>query len=387
MAERAPTKRRRRGHGEHGVYQRTSDGQWVASVEAGYVDGKRKRLITYHATRREAAAALPDLEKRAKLVQQRSAAIRTVGEFLAHWLESVAKTRAHNTVVSYRGAVTLHIVPVIGGRKLEALTRTDVQRMLDTVAAKPGAGARTVQNVRTVLRTALNDAVKWGMIDANPATHTTIARVERPERVALTVPQARAMLDQVDDDPLELVFMLAAVYGLRRGECLGVRWIDVDEEEIRIRQQVQSINGTPTVTPLKTTASRRTLPMLDMVSAALERRQRHQQTQRLLAGSSWQESGLIFTSSTGGPFQPNNLHHPWRKHLAAAGLPMVPFHSLRHTAASFLVAMDVHPRVAKEILGHANIQTTMNIYAHVQQSGMRDALESVALVLDGEKKR
>ncbi|MBA3377737.1 MAG: tyrosine-type recombinase/integrase, partial [Chloroflexia bacterium] len=80
-------------------------------------------------------------------------------------------------------------------------------------------------------------------------------------------------------------------------------------------------------------------------------------------------------------YQPANLHKKWRQHLEHAGLPTVPFHSLRHTAASFLVALNVHPRLAMEILGHSNIRTTMEVYSHAQKSSMRAVLESVENVL------
>ena len=89
----------------------------------------------------------------------------------------------------------------------------------------------------------------------------------------------------------------------------------------------------------------------------------------------------MFSSMAGTPYQPANLHKRFKKHLEAAGLPDTELHSLRHTAASFLVALNVHPRIAMAILGHTNIKTTMEIYSHAQQSDMREALESVENVL------
>ncbi len=391
------TKKRRRGHGEGGVYQRESDGRWVAVVDAGYIDGKRKRVTAYASTRRAAADKLPELRKRARTLSAQVAEIKTLGQLLDHWLTStVEKNRAPKTVESYRDAVNLHIVPAIGSKRLAALNRVDVQRMLDQVARKPKprakpdedgriptVGPRTVENVRAVLRTALNEAKAWGMIDSNPAEYTVIEKVPQSDRTALTVEQARSLFDEVRSDRLEALYVLAAVYGLRRGECLGLRWTDVDAStrEVRIRQQVIMVNKKTMITPLKTRASIRTLPLLAFVEEALDRRRDHQADEKLLAGGDWQESGLVFTSSIGTPYQPANLHKRWRAHLERAGLPIVPFHSLRHTAASFLVALNVHPRVAMEILGHTNIKTTMEIYSHAQQAGMREALESVENVL------
>jgi integrase len=137
-----------------------------------------------------------------------------------------------------------------------------------------------------------------------------------------------------------------------------LRWSDVDAQsrEIRVRQQVIVANNRTIITPLKTRASIRTLPLLAFVSEALDRRRERQEQERLVASTAWQESGLVFTSTVGTMYQPANLHKRWQGHLRNADLPIVPFHSLRHTAASFLVALNVHPRVAMEILGHSNIK-------------------------------
>lgn len=377
------TKSRRRGHNEGSIYQR-GDGRWVAVVDAGYIDGKRRRFTAYAKTRKEATERLPELKRRAKQASLETSTIKTVGDFLTYWLEtSIKKNRAPKTIESYQGVVDKHVIPVIGSKRLAQLERADVQRMLDVVAAKDGIGPRSVENVRAVTRNALNDAMKWELLDANPAEHTTIQRVPRSERRALTVEQAKRLFAQVSDDRFEALYILAAVYGLRRGECLGLRWSDIDTKgrRILVRQQVVVANNRPMITPLKTAASRRTLPLLSVIEEALDRRREYQREERLFAGEEWQEHDLVFSSAVGTPYQPANLHKRFKKHLEAADLPDTELHSLRHTAASFLVALNVHPRIAMEILGHTNIKTTMEIYSHAQQSDMRDALESVENVL------
>jgi hypothetical protein len=106
-------------------------------VEAGWVDGKRKRLYAYTATQREAVEALEDLKKKAKTYQHETAEIKTVEQFLDHWIEStVKKTRAPKTIETYSNAARLHITPSIGKKRLSSLNRVDAQRMLDQVAGK-----------------------------------------------------------------------------------------------------------------------------------------------------------------------------------------------------------------------------------------------------------
>jgi len=378
------SKARRRGSGEGAVYQRESDERWVAVVDAGYINGKRRRFTGYGETRKEAAAQLPELKRRAKLAQQETASIRTVKDFFSYWMTTKVKIdKAPRTVESYQGVIDNHIVPVIGPKRLAMLERVDIQRMLDVVAAKEKIGPRSVENVRDVALNAFNDAIKWRMIDDNPAKHTAIAKVPESDRGAITVEDAKRLFNQVKDDRFEALYIIASIYGLRRGECLGLRWADIDtgSNMIRVRQQVVVVNNAPLITPLKTRKSNRDLPLLEDVANALDRRRERQAVERLLAADQWREHGLIFSSTVGTPYQPANLHKRWHAHLKRAGLVPVPFHSLRHTAASFLVALNVHPRIAMEMLGHTNIKTTMEIYSHAQSDDMRKAMESVENVL------
>lgn len=379
-----PSKARRRGHSEGSIYQRESDGRWVAVVDAGYINGKRRRFTGYGETRKEATAHLPDLKRRAKLAQQETASVKTVKEFFTYWMATKVKIdKAPKTVESYQGVIDNHILPVIGSKRLAMLERADMQRLLDAVAAKEKIGPRSVENVRDVTLNAFNDAIAWRMIDENPAKYTTIAKVPESERGAITVEEAKRLFNQVKDDRFEALYIIAATYGLRRGECLGLRWEDIDTgaNVIRVRQQVVVVNNAPLVTPLKTKGSKRDLPLLGDIAAALDRRRDRQAVERLIAADQWREHDLIFSSTVGTPYQPANLHKRWHAHLKRAGLDPVPFHSLRHTAASFLVALNVHPRIAMEMLGHTNIQTTMQIYSHAQSDDMRRAMESVEHVL------
>lgn len=374
----------RRGHNEGSIYQRKSDGRWVAVVDAGYINGKRRRFTAYGVTRKEATGHLPDLKRQAKLAGSATASVKTVAEFFTYWMAtSVKKNRAPKTVESYQGVIDNHVIPVLGTKRLATLERADIQHMLDTVAAKKKIGPRSVENVRDVTLNAFNAARKWRMIDDNPATYTTIAKVPDSDRRAITVEDAQRLFHQVRDDRFEALYILAATYGLRRGELLGLRWTDIDavDKVIRVRQQVIVVNNAPLVTPLKTKGSARTLPLLDDVVKALDRRQERQDGERLLAANQWRNHGLVFSSTVGTPFQPANLHKRWHAHLKGAGLDAVPFHSLRHTAASFLVALNVHPRIAMETLGHTSIKTTMEVYSHAQHDDVRRAMESVENVL------
>lgn len=377
------TKERRRGHGEGSIYQR-KDGRWCAVVDLGYVNGKRKQKTIYGKTRKEVADQLPAL-----LTQKQQGTIATapgmkVGEYLMRWLaDAVKPTNAPRTYESYSQIVAKHISPMIGRIRLDKLTRSHVQAMLNAKTAE-GLSARTVQYIRAVLRVALNDAIKWDLLARNVAGLAEPPRVVRDEVKPLTLQQVQHLFDAVRDDRLEALYIMAGTYGLRRGECTGLRWSDIDFENelIAIRKQVQRIEGKEQVVDLKTQRSRRTLPMTEAVKKALRRRQDREKQDRLLAGSRWQgdEWHLVFPTTIGTPINGSNLLMQLRRHYKTAGVPTeTDFKALRHTAATILGMQGVQPRVAMDILGHSQISTTMEVYSHVVAESARAAGKAMDL--------
>lgn len=384
MSDRSKT--RRRGHGEGSIYQR-ADGRWVAVIDLGYVGGKRKRQTFYRKTRKEAAAKLNE-----ELANLRKGGIvassdTTVESFLRMWLEeTVQGHKAPRTVESYTSTIQQHIIPELGRYRIGKLDQSHVQTMLNSKKAS-GLSARTVAYIRAILRAALNDAMQRGIVVRNVAAFSKPPRGEKRDAQPFTIEEVRRFFASIADDRFEAAYVIAGTLGLRRGEVLGLRWLDIDEQggTLTVRQQVQRVEGKDQIQPLKTKRSIRTLPLTTNVREALDRRMQHQAEERMLAGDRWQESGLVFTSTVGTIMNPGNFYNRYRQALDRAGLPPHTFHDLRHTASTLLVRQGVHPRVAMEILGHSQIAVTMDVYSHVVGDSMRDAMASIEGALEGEK--
>ena len=191
--------------------------------------------------------------------------------------------------------------------------------------------------------------------------------VPRPKRAkAWTAEQSRQFLEsaRADDDPLYAAYVLMLVLGLRRGELLGLAWEDVDvvEATARIGWQLQRVNG-------------------GLVRRALEHRRRVEARYRSIAPA-WHESGLVLTTRLGTPVEPRNFHRAFVERTKRAGVPVTPVHLTRKACASLLVALDVHPRVAMQILRHSKIAVTMEVYAEVVSSSTQDALRRLGEQLD-----
>ena len=176
---------------------------------------------------------------------------------------------------------------------------------------------------------------------------------------------------------------MALALGLRQGEALGLQWEDVDLESgtLRVRHTLQRVDGAPQLMEPKSARSRRTIAMPSVAVRALREHRTRQLQERLWAGSRWQKSDYVFTSTIGTPLYSRPTTQRFQRILTAAGLPRVTFHSLRHACASFLLAQGVSPRVVMETLGHSQFSTTMDIYAHVMPAMQRDAAERMDALL------
>ena len=258
-------------------------------------------------------------------------------------------------------------------------------------AGQSGLSSRSVHHLRAVVRNALNQAVRWDLIPRNPMVLTEPVRVQpRTEAIYLEPSEAPAVLQAVADDPLlEPTVTLALGLGMRAGEVLGLQWHDVDlvAGELHVRRQVQRMprlvddDGPRTelrIVPLKTTQSRRDLPLPMFIARALERHQ----TRCMSSGVVPLSSGLLFVRRDGSPVDGAELTRHFQTALAKAGLGRMRFHDLRHSAASLLHAQGVPPKVTQAILGHSTITTTLAIYTHLTKDLNRDAAAALDRVFD-----
>jgi integrase len=160
--------------------------------------------------------------------------------------------------------------------------------------------------------------------------------------------------------------------------------VDLDENTIRIAWQIQRIKGKLVRVPVKTAAGKRTLPLIPFVRDAIIEQAGLQANAKRKAGEEWRDSGLVFASRTGGPIEPTNLGRAFERVIKDNGLRRIRLHDLRHTTGTMLKDLKVSPRDAKEILGHARIAVTMEIYTHGDQAAHREAIEKISGKLFGD---
>ena len=373
----------RRGRGEGSISQRESDGLWTARVDLGYVDGKRKRKQIYGKTRKEVAEKLKVLLRDQQQGLPIATRRQTVEQFLTGWLSDVVQgTVRARTYESYKTTVERHIIPKLGRHELAKLTAQHVNTLLKSKAAE-GLSATTVKYIRTILRVALNQAVKWELIPRNVIAAVPAPRVERHEVRAMAPDEARRFIDAMRGDRLEALYTVALAVGLRQGEALGLHWddVDLDAGTLRVRWSLQRIGKTLQLVAPKTELSKRAISLPPPTVAALRAHKVRQMEERLCAGAAWQDTGLVFTTPIGTPLDKANMGKRFKATLKRAGLPRMRFHDLRHYCASLLLAQNVHPKVVQEILGHSQISMTLDLYSHVLPAAKSDAADLMGRLL------
>jgi integrase len=236
-------------------------------------------------------------------------------------------------------------------------------------------------------RAALANAVAEELLPRNVAAIVRLPNPRKPQRQWWSVEEARAFLESArrDYDPLYAAYVLILVLGLRRGEALGLTWRDVnfDAAEVHIRWQLQRAGHRLRHRETKTPGSTAVLPLPDICLTALKLRADRQAADKGRVTDAWQDSGLVFTSSYGTPYEPRNFNQQFAARCRQAGVRYIKVHDTRRTCASLLVALDVHPRVAMQILRHSQIAMTMEIYSEVPTAKTRSALKRLGRQLDG----
>jgi integrase len=356
---------RRNANGEGSISKR-KDGRWEGAISLSTVSGRTKRIRKYGKTRKEAHGKLMAAvtqAQRGSLIPDRA---WKVDDYLDYWLENVVQANRRRTTYSrYEIAVRLHLKSGLGGHPLERLTVPITQAFFNQKLAE-GTSVRGVHIMREVLSAALTNAQREELISRNVARLVTLPTYEPDEVKPWSADEASRFLEIAQTSPYHVIFALLMLYGMRRGEVLGLRWQDIDfpAGEIHIRQQVQQVKGVLYQAPLKTKAGKRDLPLLPAARRLLIAQQARQDV----------SASLVFTSDDGGPVHPQTISRCFIRLSRAYGLRIIRLHDLRHTTNTLLKKLGVPVRDRQLILGHADISTTQTIYEHDDMESRRESL-------------
>jgi integrase len=353
-------------------------------------------------TATEADDALQEARKKIRAqVTIAKAGPPTVGDYAIEWLNGLRL--ANSTMVGYRGIVSRYVQPALGNIRLDQLTATRLGRLYRDLAesgrerrdSARGAGLslNTVNKIHVVIGALLDAAVDDNLISANVARKSRTVkaptgrdiRAQSDEIVTWTAKQLKLLLAWDADiyhDELHPLWHTIAHTGMRRGEGLALRWSDIDfaSQRISVRRATDSTQRN-VVKSTKTGGSR----VVDVDLETLDILRKWKALRGSLALDLVRPSAYVFGNLAGEGRSPHAITDIWAYRIRQAcealggdGLTPITLKGLRHTHATLLLEIGVHPKVVQERLGHSNISTTMNIYSHVTPTMQRDAVSRLS---------
>lgn len=414
----------KRHNGEGSIYERRNKAGevigWAAYAWVLKPDGTTARKYIYGAEREAVHAKWIKLQNQAAegVVSTDS---QRIADYSRYWLTEIVKPNlSRGTAINYEGWVNRQIVPGLGAKRYERLTVREAQTWFNRVAqtcqcCHAGKDAKrppekqrccaigrccqqfysrgSLAALRRTFRAMTSCAIVDELLTKNVGALIKLPRARkigkgRRRKQRWSSDEARRFLESArqDGDRFYAVYVNILVLGLRKGEALGIdeSEIDFDAAELDLAWQLQRLGHELVRTETKTEGSEDVIPLPSICLAAARSRLAQKAEERAKAGKTWQESTLLMTTPLGTPVEPRNFNRAWDRRCELAGVPRITPRDARRTCGSLLADLDIHPRVAMQILRHAKFSITMEIYTEVSSESTRAALKRLGEELEGK---
>lgn len=389
-------------HGQGSFYQRQSDGMWVGVIEVGWNSNGRRRRITVTAKDKSKAWDKFTAKRKQIMIEgitpEGVRAGASVESWIGEWLAIRVKEVRPKTYAGEAGALKKWVVPLLGRRKLEALSPADMRRLTDSME-DAGMSSTYAAKTQMIFQQALKAAVLEGHSVPERALMAKKPTKAVNDRTAIPIEDAVKLLQAAEHTAQPARWVAALLQGMRQGEVLGLTWecVNLESGTLDVSWQLQDLRyddydrGTFRVprgheavqiwkgyhlTRPKTASGYRVIPLVPWMQAAL-----HRMRDDALAAGTYSPSGLVFPRVDGLPQSGKIDRAMWKALQDAAGVHKgdgyYVLHEARHTTATILLALGVDPEIIKAIMGHSDILTTRG-YQHANVSMLRAALEKAA---------
>jgi integrase len=385
----------------NGTLRKRPNGLWEWQITLHYVDGTTERKSVYGTTQAETKRKGEQLHIQAGTIKQ--SPHTTVADLVQMFYVDAERRLTNNTIRQYKYVFDNYLVPQFGTLKLSAVKVSTIDTLIDRARSQgygnedqrkafkehgtpiPPLGANSLAILRRCTRALFSKAVEWELISKNPVTRSQTVKVERKLSQGMTPEQSQEYLKAFVTSPTAYPLAFALGTGIRIAECLGIKHTDIEERSgkfyLNLSQQLLIENEHPVLRPLKTQNSKRIIPlnntMVDIVT-----KQKIIQARLGAKGN----LGLLFTTTVGTPVNVNNLRRWMRTQLPKFGLDVITPHDLRRGFVSVLVAANADIKTISALLGHADISTTLNIYAQANTKKKEEVMAQMELLLLGGEK-
>lgn len=365
-----------------GTVRERSDGRWEGRVVTGYNEkGLPITKSVFGKTKRECESKLDELKEKLSATSVKIVPEMSYGAWVDHWYQTYVKeTLKENARATYENRIYKQIIPKLGDVRLNQVTTGTLEKFYSDLKKNgrlskqdiygDGIADSTIRSIHAHCLASLEKAKNEGLIRTNPGEHCKLPPKKNHEVEVLTPAEMQRLLIQAQEDGFYEMFLLDLSTGLRRGELLGLQWDDIDfkKGELKVSKQVRYVNKTLKITEPKSEASNRTLVLpKELLEVLKEYKQR--------VKSKWLFPSPVKSEDV--PRDPTACRKSLDKILERAGCKHVPFHALRHTFATQSLRYGMDIKTLANVIGHESVETTLNVYSHVTDEGMRSAAKAI----------
>ena len=299
-------------------------------------------------------------------------------DYIEKWLETAKIRLDEITYQGYKNVADSQVIPYFRKHNtyLEKLSREDIQGYINEkhangrVDGKGGLSAKSIKTHMIVIRQAIKEAMRDKLISSNPAEFVVMPKMQRRNVDFYTESELNILFEAIKNEPLYYFYYFSIIFGLRRSETLGLKWDSINFENglITINHTVVKFSTIVQKDCTKSDASYRAFPMMQEIKDILVELKQQEETNRKLFGKDYIENDYIFKKVNGEPYRPDYVSKKFGNLLKKNGLRKIRLHDLRHSCASLLATNGYNMKDIQEWLGHKDIQTTANIYSHLDIS-------------------
>ncbi len=310
--------------------------------------------------------------------------------YIREWLIRKKADVQLSTWEGYEIYVTCHIIPYFEplGLKIDQVTPKHIQDYYESrlKCQRPdhkagGLKPVSVKKHAPVLNQIFEAALIEELVLRNPVSVVPLPKQEKREPVGkfMTAEEAGRMLEAFEGHELQPLIYVTLYYGLRRSEVIGLKWDTVDfvSDTLKIQHTVVKQKTIIAKDSTKSMTSRRVYPLLKEVKKLLLELREKQKRDRIDFGSAYTETDYIFVWSDGKPYRPDYITRTFKKVLAQHGLPQMRFHDIRHLFSTQAIQYGMDVKTLAATIGHASVETTLNIYSHVTDEMQRNAAQKI----------
>ena len=363
-----------------------------------YENGKRMQRNKSFPSSREAKEFAAKVEHEIDTGLYSYARKVTLAAVLKEWLEVYCVHLRPNSLADMETAINTHIIPYIGNVPLEHVTTGLIQRLYNDmmkrewrpaiykevnglkVEVSPAKtySAKTVRNVHSALKQALDQAVRTNLISRNPCDYVQLPKKESIDYVIPKPEQLASLLKALADYDTYYPILICAVLGCRRGEALGLQWQDIDFEHntvsIRRAYIYNSLTHRNEIGELKTKNSKRVLPLHELLKAELLKLKKKDEA---ICKELGMDTPYLCINEAGQLLTPNTCSHHFHMAAKAVGLEGMRLHDLRHTVVTYMLDAGENPRTVQEFVGHSDPGFMLRQYAHVLDKSKKEASDAL----------